>query len=231
MATQRLTFFKFVPQADFDLNNMLFNLLQLNSSSTHCLIEEQSTNHVKGCYLVEKLKNETQYNINKGEFEIVSVSKLSILKFEIILVSHILIIIGSRNDISQFITVLTESSRNKCIIDNKEIDFKQLLGKLIVKNNIVFNKMRINNVIIDQGLVANCSVNLLDLDNCKDLINKYRDNISQLSLSLGKSSRYEESPSVNMTIFSSGSIVLYKDWDDIPNEIIFEILSMIEGDN
>ena len=104
------------------------------------------------------------------------------------------------------------------VIDLKQIVFKDMINKLLKNPTAKFMRMKILNVVIDNGIVANCNVNLSQLDQPSDIVKKYLDSISQISLSLG----VEANP-ISIVIYSSGSVVIYRNRDEISDEIMNDI--------
>ena len=79
-------------------------------------------------------------------------------------------------------------------------------------------------IFIDQGILANCIVNLKGQDNSRKLVEKYLDNISQISVLVGK-----DELAVSITIYSSGSVVVFRDRDELPDDAMNVINAMLGG--
>lgn len=120
--------------------------------------------------------------------------------------------------------MLEQASCNMLVIDYNRTDFKTMLNRLMKDSLVLFSKMKIVDIIIDDGIIANCSVSLSNYSNVTELINKYMDSISQITVLLG-----QDMYGVSMTLFSSGSVVVYKDRDDIDSEVMNSINLMIGG--
>ena len=99
-----------------------------------------------------------------------------------------------------------------------------MLKSLINDHSVSFSKMKITDIIIDNGIVANCSINLLNFENAIELIQKYIESIAQITVTFAK-----ESQPVSITLYSSGSVVVFKDRDDIDDEVMNSINAMIGG--
>lgn len=226
MATQRVSFCKFIPNGSCDLD-LIVSRLQENCDDTNRFVfNEQGAQYISGCYLAQQARNEMIYNIEENRFETIITNKLAVAKFEIDLPKSTLIIWGNKSIAQKLITLLSQACNYKVIIESYQGDFKRMLEKISKLEDATFSKMKLENVLIDSGITASCNVSLINLDNAKDLVKKYSENVSQLSLILGD--RFGDN-SVSLTIFSSGSIVIYKDRDSIPNEIIAEIQEIAIG--
>ena len=142
-----------------------------------------------------------------------------------ILLNNTLFLWGNKKAAALFITMLEQASHNSLIIDYNETDFKAMLKRLMKDSAVTFSKMKIVDIVIDNGIVANCSVNLINHDNATALVNKYMDSIAQISVLIGK-----EMQGVSITLYSSGSVVVFKDRDDIDDEVMNSINLMIGGE-
>jgi len=226
MASQRLSVLSVIANNSCTWNDILENLLENNSNQSYCVIEEQSDSYIGGCFLVKVFHNQTQYNITEGRFETVPYEQTQILKFDIFISSGSMMLWGNKKISTLFVTALEQASRRTLVIDFMSTDYKSILRRLIPLQNVSFIRMKIIDVIIDHGIIANCSVNLTNQENRIQLIKKYMDSISQITVQLG-----DDSMSVSMTIYSSGSVVVFKDRADIPGELIDMIAIVVEGGN
>jgi len=220
MATQRVFFCKFAPIGPCDLDSIVSRLLEKCDETNRFVFNEQADQYISGCYLVQQTRNEMTYIAQENRFESIVTNKFVIAKFEVDLQKSVLTIWGNKSIAQKLITLLSQACDNQVIIDIHQIDFKRTLQKVVKLEDASFSKMKLENVLIDQGITASCNIALIHLDNAKDLVKKYSDNISQLSLLLGD--RFGDN-FVSLTLFSSGSIVIYKDRDSISDEIIAKI--------
>ena len=122
-----------------------------------------------------------------------------------------------------FSTAIEQASNNTAIIENNKRDYKTTILNLIPET-ILFTRMKIIDVPIDQGIIANCSVYLSNQENATALGKKYIDRISQISIQFGS-----ENNITSLTLYSTGSIIVYRDRDDIPSDVIDAINALIGG--
>ncbi|WP_418755479.1 hypothetical protein [Eubacterium ventriosum] len=224
MATQKLSTYYIRLNNNFSWNDIIEKIIFANTEKSYCKINEQSDNYIGGCYIYESLQNQTIYNIIKNEFETIKTTKQNIVKFDMFLLNGILLLWGSKKASTFFLTMLEQASCNMLVIDYNRTDFKTMLKRLMKDSLVLFSKMKIVDIIIDDGIIANCSVSLSNYSNVTELINKYMDSISQITVLLG-----QDMYGVSMTLFSSGSVVVYKDRDDIDSEVMNSINLMIGG--
>lgn len=225
MSSLKLSVYNLHLKGGISWNDVVSAMIETNSDISHCIINEQSDIYIGGYYLFETLQNQTQYNVDRNCFETVQIKRQNLIKFDLYIEKCVMFLWGGKRAASLFITLLEQSAQANIIIDLKQIVFKEMINKLLKNPSAKFIRMKILNVVIDNGIVANCNVNLSQLDRPSDIIKKYLDSISQISLSLGA----EENP-VSILIYSSGSVVIYRNRDEISDEIMNDINYMIGGE-
>ncbi len=225
MSSLKLSVYNLHLKGGISWNDVVSAMIETNSDISHCIINEQSDIYIGGYYLFETLQNQTQYNVDRNCFETVQIKRQNLIKFDLYIEKCVMFLWGSKRAASLFITLLEQSAQANIIIDLKQMVFKEMINKLLKNPSAKFIRMKILNVVIDNGIVANCNVNLSQLDRPSDIIKKYLDSISQISLSLGA----EENP-VSILIYSSGSVVIYRNRDEISDEIMNDINYMIGGE-
>lgn len=223
MSIQKLSTYNVKLKGNMTWDNIVNNMLSLNTEKTYCIINEQG-DYVGGCYIYESLQNQTIYNIAENRFETITVPKQNIVKFDLFVNNNTLFLWGNKKAAALFITALEQSSNNSIVISYNETDFKVMLKRLMRDSLVSFTKMKIVDIVIDDGIIANCSVNLMNHDNAIELVNKYIDCIAQITMTIGT-----EMQPVSITLYSSGSVVVFKDRDDIDAEVMNSINLMIGG--
>lgn len=222
MSSQKLSVYNLHLKSGVLWNDVVSAMIEANSDISHCIINEQSDIYIGGYYLFETLQNQTQYNVDRNCFETVQIKRQNLIKFDLYVEKCVMFLWGSKKAASLFITLLEQSAQANIIIDLKQMVFKDMINKLLKNPSAKFMRMKILNVVIDNGIVANCNVNLSQLDQPSDIIKKYLGSISQITLFLGT-----EGDSVSMIIYSSGSVVIYRNRDEISDEIMNDINNMI----
>ena len=173
MTSQKLSTYNVRLKGNLSWNNILDTALSSNSEQSYCIINEQGDAYVGGCYVFESIHNQTIFNIAENKFESITVPKQNIVKFDIFIDNNTLFLWGNKKASALFITTLEQATHNTLIIDYNQTDFKTMLKRLITDSSVSFSKMKITDIIIDNGIVANCSVNLSNCENVVELVQKY----------------------------------------------------------
>lgn len=224
MATQKLSTYQVHLTGKGAWDSIINTILSYNTDKSYCSINEQGDDYIGGCFIFESLQNQTIYNISENKFEKITVFKQYVLKFDIFLNNNMMFLWGNKKVASLFITTLEQASNNSLIIDYNKTDFKTMIKRLITNHTVSFSKMKIVDIVIGDGIVANCNVNLSNYDNPSALVTKYMDSIAQITVSFGV-----ETTAVSVSIYSSGSVVVFKEREDIDDEVINAINLMIGG--
>lgn len=223
MASSKLSIFKVKLQGDMSWDSIISTVLQMNSKDLHCVINEQNSNYIGGYYFISIAQNQSIYNFEDSKFETITINKQNIVKFDIFILSGKMLLWGNKRSSDILITTFMQAACNQLIVDSNKFEYLQLLNNLLNMKDIRFSKMKITDVVIDEGIVANCSVCLSSLDNPQGMIQKYKNCISQLTILIEKSIN-----PISLTLYSSGAVVISKDRDDIDDEAL-EIINIIVG--
>ena len=224
MASSRLSVFKIKLQGDESWDSIINSVLQMDSEDSHCVISEQSEDYIGGYYLISIVQNQKMYNFEESKFETVTIKKQNVVKFDIFILSGKMLLWGNKRNSDILITTFVQASHNQIIVDSNKIEYIQVLNNLLAMKDIGFSRMKITNVLIDEGIVANCSVCLSSLDDTRLMVRKYKNSISQLTILIEK----ETSP-IPLTLYSNGAVVLSKDRDDIDDEALESINAIVGG--
>jgi len=224
MSSQKLSVYNLKINGEISWSSLIEKLLLCNVEEERFIINEQSETYIGGYYMIETVHNQIQYNSNNNNFEQIPVKRINIIKFDIYTLKSTILLWGSKKVIPFFLTAVEKASDYSIILDYRESDFKKMIESLLTDPIIVFNNMRITYLVIENGIVANCSVNLRILDDSREMVKKYISKLSQVGVSVG-----EQESAVSMTIYSSGAVVVYKDRDDISYEVMDTLNKMLGG--
>lgn len=225
MASSKLSIFKVKLQGGVSWDSIIGSVLQMDSEDLHCVISEQSKDYIGGYYLISIAHNQKIYNFEDSKFETITIKKQNIVKFDIFILSEKILLWGNKRSSDMLITAFMQASNNQLIVDSNKVEYIQILSNLLTMKDIKFSRMRITDVLIDEGIVANCSVYLSSLDDPRHMVQKYMNCISQLTVIIEKG----VSP-VALTLYSSGAVVISKDRDDIDDEALESINIIVGGE-
>lgn len=222
--SSRLSILRSYLKDDMSWNSVFENLTLLDSEDFRCIINEQNEKYICGYYVAFSMQHQTSYNLEENKFETIEIKKQNIVKFDISVDTKRVLLWGNKRAADIFLTSLSQAANNKIVLENFEINFKNAIKKMKTTPNVHFSKTRISNVIIDEGIVANCSVNLAILENPYNILGKYIDYITQITAVVG-----EEYNQVSITLYPSGSVVVSKERDSIDDNVINTLVEIVGG--
>lgn len=182
MASSKLSIFKVKLQCDTSWDSIIGSVLQMDSEDLHCVVNEQSKDYIGGYYLISVTQNQKIYNFKADKFETITVKKQNVVKFDIFIHLGKMLLWGSKRSADILITAFLQAANNQLVVDSSKIEYIQILNNLLTMKDIRFSRMRITDVLIDEGIVANCSVCLSSLDDPRHMVQKYKNCISQLTI-------------------------------------------------
>lgn len=225
MASQKLSVFSISLKSGISWDTVLQNLLLKAADDEHYIFAEQTEDYIGGCYIVQIKQNQLRYNVNEQCFENVLVEKQYVLKYDIFAQDGSMMLWGNHKLSSRFITALTLASNNLAIIESKESDYKRVLFKLVNCKDVKFIRMKLHDVLIEDGIIANCSVALEGRENATQLIKKYIDKVVTVTLQIVSGDNVTA-----VMLYSSGAMVIFKDRENIPDQVIDRISSIVRRD-
>lgn len=222
MATQSVFFCSFKIRKNWSIDIIVEKIFQenYNEIDDRFVLNSYDNDTIDGMYIMQFISREWVFNPQSKSVESVDFQKTSIIPFSININDKRMDIWGNKTSAQKLITKMGIRLENQVEIDTFFIQLPRVLERLKTED-VVYGKVKIENFLLQSNLVASCLVDLTNYDRPGDILNKYKDDIVQLSVSL---KNYEEIATV--IFYSSGSIVLYKSKDDISQEL-FDKIKMI----
>ncbi len=184
------------------------------------VINEYSDEFLKATYWQKKRQKSYQYNYQKGDFDIIEEEITNVANFDIELSDGKLLVFGNRILAQKIITILGVVSGNAYSITEFNISIEKLIQKICVDKEVALMKMKLSDITLEQGVLVNCTVNLLMQDNAKTLALKYIQNITVISFKL-------DNIEANISIYKSGKISIGKVLDEEKDEVIKKIIHIV----
>lgn len=184
------------------------------------IFKEYDENFLRAIYWQKKKYKNHKYNINTQEFEEITEETINVAEFYIQVNERKLIVFGSKMLAQKIVTLLGVVSKYAYSITEYFIDIEKLVNKLCIDEMIIFQKMKLTDIIIDREILVNCSVNLKNLDNPREVVEHYIKNIVVISFRLN--------PTVtNITVYNTGKVTMGKIAEDEKDEVLRQILKIV----
>lgn len=222
MASLSLLYFSFNLQEQWSTNEIverIFNV-EFKEDENRFVLHDYDEKIIDGIFIMYYVAKEWKYNIQSKIVESVDIQKTNVIAFTIDIEQRILEIWSNKSNAQKVIVALGLSLDNKVIIDTIQITIPNTIDKLL-KNAVVFGKIKIENFLLENNLVASCIFDLSNYESPKLILERYKKDIVQLSVGFRN---YEDIASV--TFYSTGSVVLYKSKESLHPELLEKIKSI-----
>lgn len=210
MAAQSILMYKFKPLQNKSIDSIVLMIEEYFQQDEKFIIDFYDENQIEGTYIYLSNFYENVFDYDTNTFKLINVSKTIATKFHIDLLKSILYIWGSKKTALKISAAFSLIFQNKLILEPNDIIFKKCLKFLEEKKNIIVCNTRIDDIVIETDIVASCTVNLALNSNPFKVLNKYIDKISKITVIIGP-----DSDNVSVSIYQSGSIVVYKDREQL----------------
>ncbi|GEM_PF-4395343 len=218
MAAQSIFIYKFKLLQNKSVETIVSMIEDYFQQDERFIVDFYSENQIEGTYVYLYKYKENVYDYSENTFKVIDVSKTIVTKFHIDLLVNMLDVWGNKKTSLKISAAFSLIFKNKIILEPNDIVFNNCLKFLEKQKNIIVSNTKIEDVVIETDLVASCNINLVLYSNPFKILNKYIDKISKITVILGN-----DNDDVTITIYQSGSIVIYKDREQL-SEVILELI-------
>lgn len=201
-----VSFFRF--STNCSLDNIMNGLLTRNKITDWIVVNEQGEDFFSGEYYEMMPRKESYFDRKSMALKIRETEKLFVTKFLIDYQTKIISLFGGNDRVNRFVTMLGQIVNNDISIDAVGVDIRMFIKKIGEREKILIKKIKIRDVVLDSNVVATCTVSLEDQCKMRDVLKKYINNISRVSVVL------EDVNDLSLSVFESGRVVVYAKIDE-----------------
>ncbi|MBQ3544224.1 MAG: hypothetical protein IJA34_04470 [Lachnospiraceae bacterium] len=213
--------YQFENGSQYNLKRLVDDYGKMEADDSQGFIFKEYDEHfLRAVYWQKKIHKNYRYNINTQEFEEIKEEIINVAEYFIQIKERKLIVFGSKMMAQKIVTLIGIVSKYACSITEYFIDIEKLVNRLCLDKTIMFQKMKLTDIIIDRGLLVNCNVNLISLDNPKEVVEHYIKNIVVISFKLNPIA-------TNITIYKTGKISISKVTEDEKDEVLRQIIKVM----
>ncbi|ELC8370840.1 hypothetical protein P5E54_09825 [Clostridium perfringens] len=222
MATNSLHLIRFEPQENFSLERLIELLFLDDDGEEKFILNEVFDSIIEGYYINYYNSKEIVFNNDINSLETIIVRKSSVIPFSIDIKNNIIDIWGGKNNVIRIINKIGILLNHKVILEYININLEKIALNLN-DESIKIGKIKIDNYLLEKDIIAQCTFDLRNHCNSKDIVKKYSKDLIQLSLNISKSGE----DILTMIIYRSGSIVIYKSKDEISQDTLDLIKKLV----
>lgn len=218
MASSRVYFYEVIAnEVDF-LSDCVDKINNFNDDFNYFEIENIDEKEIYGKFIVLKNVAVTHFDVEKRAFERRTEVRASIVYFNIF--DNIIEVWGNKATTDRLIFILCD------LLNNVSINLVELsLEKIICKlqsEKVVINKVNFKDFIFEKDIIGNFSVDLSSYGDAFGVINKYKSNISKLTITI----LYNNEP-IKISITSNSSVIVYEERENIEDETLTMLRNLL----
>lgn len=224
MATQSVSFSTFKFNEEYTVYDIVEVLNQVNSIDEKFIINDYNDTLIDGLYVISIHSKEMKFNMITNSYENEDIVKNIVTNFIIDIEREIIEIWGNRMNSQRILTKLALEFNNKVIIDNIKMDLSKIILNL-KRCNFKIGKVKIEDVLLNDNIIASCMFDLTNHDTPYKVLEEYKSKITQISATVNEGL----GTVLTIAIFSSGSILVYRNREEISEEILNMIKEICIG--
>lgn len=184
------------------------------------VINEYDEDFLKATYWQKKKQKGYKYNYEIGDFDVTEEEVINVANFGIELKDEKLLVFGNKQMSQKIITIIGIASGNGYSITEFNISIEKLVNKVCEGYDFTLMKMKLSDITLEQGVLANCAVNLMMQDDPKRLALKYIQNITVITFKL-------INVATNITVYKTGKFTIGKVQEEEKDEVIRKIIHIV----
>ncbi len=192
--------------------------------SAKMLIEQNAQGEFEGIFVFLEIIKERIYDFEKEDFTEVTSQKYSAVNFSININNEILEIWGSRKGAQKVMGALSQVFENQIIIEQYEVSFEKAVEYLKDCSSVSVGKVKAKEIIIENGLIADCIFDLSLTEKPFSILDKYKENIDRIRFELET-----DNTKVGITLYNSGMISVHKSKELISDAVMVMIHKIINA--
>lgn len=190
---------------DYSVSEIVNKIENDNLDETRIIIDNYDDTSLTGMYIYTEIYKAKEYNFESNSFELIIRRKHVVTEFHIDLLNNYMDIWGTIKNAQKIITALSLAFDNHVVIEAMEVKFSKMVDYLSTKENIFVGKVTARQVVMNDGLLADCSFDLSHKEKPFEVIGRYMKNIQRISFKWKSAEAY-----ISMVIYMSGLIIVYK---------------------
>lgn len=224
MATQSIYFSKFKLLNNYSIDEIVELLNNTVDISERFVVNDYSNDYIDGMYIMSYVSKELIFNVDTMNYENIEVRKNIAISFSIDISRDIIEIWGNKSNAQKLLVRLSILFNNKIITDGISIKIPDVIKRL-KQYRIIIGKVKIEDIVLQDNLIASCVFDLTNHEKPYDILNKYKEKLTQVSVIL----KEENSTSITVSIYSSGSIIVYRNRENISESTLMIIKQICIG--
>lgn len=205
MASSNVLLYKVILDQEYSISDIVSRIENDILDETRVVVDNYNDTSLSGVYIYTEIYKSREYDFESNSFEVITRKKYVITEFHIDFKSNFMDIWGNTKNAQKIITAIAIALDNHIIIEAFEMKFFKMVEYLSKKEGIYVGKVTARQVVLTDGLLADCTFDLSHTDMPFETISKYKKNVQKISF------KWKCTDSdISMVIHMSGALTVYK---------------------
>ena len=205
MASSSMLLYKIKFEQEYHIDEIINRIENDILDETRIVVEDYTETSLSGIYIYAEIYKSQEYNFQINNFEIITRKKYVVTEFHIDMKNNYMDIWGTVQNAQKIITSISLAFDNHIVIEALEMKFTRMIEYLSKEEGIYVGKVTARQVVLNDGLLADCTLDLSCEEMPFETIDKYKKNIQKISF------RWKCTESIiRMVIHMSGTVTIYK---------------------
>lgn len=205
MASSSILLYKIKFEQEYHIDEIINRIENDILDETRIVVEDYTETSLSGIYIYAEIYKSQEYNFQINNFEVITRKKYIVTEFHIDMKNNYMDIWGTAKNAQKIITSISLAFDNHIVIEALEMKFTRMIEYLSKEEGIYVGKVTARQVVLNDGLLADCTLDLSREEMPFETIDKYKKNIQKISF------RWKCTESIiRMVIHMSGTVTIYK---------------------
>ena len=205
MASSSILLYKIKFEQEYSIDEIVSRIEKDILDETKIIVENYDDTSLAGIYVYTEIYKLQEYNFQSNNFEVITRKKYVVTEFHIDVKNNYMDIWGTAKNAQKIITTISLAFDNHIIIEALEMKFTRMIEYLSKEEDIYVGKVTARQVVLNDGLLADCSFDLSCMDMPFETIDKYKKNNQKISF------KWKCVDSIiRMVIHMTGAVTIYK---------------------
>lgn len=218
-------FFRIKSFGKIDLNHFCESVDIMNANNLEGIsLKDYGDSFLSGTFWVKKRRKIKVFNLEQEQYVENLIEVIEVAEIRLELDRNLLVIVGTRHMAQRCITLLSGLLNNQLVIDERRIELPTLCQCIAQLTDIELVKAYLKDIVIADGIIVSCNVNLKNVESTAEFIAKYSKNLISIQLS-------EKKTNSTVTIKENGNITVGRMNVDDCDELIEFLNTLLEKEH
>lgn len=205
MASSSILLYKVKFEQEYSIHEIVNKIENDILDETRIVVENYDDTSLSGIYIYTEIYKSQEYNFQSNNFEVITRKRYVVTEFHIDIKNNYMDIWGTAKNAQKIITTISLAFDNHIMIEALEMKFMRMIEYLSKEEDIYVGKVTARQVVLNDGLLADCSFDLSCMEMPFETIDKYKKNIQKISF------KWKCVDSIiRMVIHMTGTVTIYK---------------------